>query len=107
MRKPHDYDAELTALTDKARLLKDRKIRQLGELVIVTGADALPVEQLAGALLAAVATKDAATREGWREAGAGCFQSARGAARGATRGRASGAPRANSKQPPDAQAGQA
>ena len=41
MRKPRDFDAELKALEDKARELKTRKIQQLGDLVIVTGADAL------------------------------------------------------------------
>jgi DNA-binding protein H-NS len=37
MRKPRDFDAELKALGDKARDLKNRKVQQLGELVIVTG----------------------------------------------------------------------
>ncbi|MFE3839639.1 conjugal transfer protein TraD, partial [Pseudogemmobacter sonorensis] len=41
MRKPRDYDAELKALEDKARELKARKVQQLGELVIATGADSL------------------------------------------------------------------
>nr|WP_269147192.1 conjugal transfer protein TraD [Paracoccus denitrificans] len=50
MRKPRDYDAELKALEDKARELKTRKVQQLGELVIATGADALTAEELAGAL---------------------------------------------------------
>ncbi len=39
MRKPRDFDAELKALEDKARGLKTRKVLQLGELVIGTGAD--------------------------------------------------------------------
>ena len=39
MRKPRDFDAELKALGDKARDLKSRKVQQLGELVIATGAD--------------------------------------------------------------------
>ena len=52
MRKPRDYDAELKALEDKARELKTRKVQQLGELVIATGADALTAEELAGALVA-------------------------------------------------------
>jgi hypothetical protein len=39
MRKPRDFDAELKALDDKARGLKTGKVRQLGELVIATGAD--------------------------------------------------------------------
>jgi len=41
MRKPRDFDAELKALEDKAKELKTRKVRQLGELVIATGADTL------------------------------------------------------------------
>src|SRR5579864_5728938 len=40
MRKPRDFDAELKALGDKARDLKSRKVQQLGELMIATGADA-------------------------------------------------------------------
>ena len=76
MRKPRDFDAELKALGDKTRQLKERKLVQLGELVIATGADALPVEQLAGALLGAVDTKDAAMREGWGKRGAAFFQGA-------------------------------
>jgi hypothetical protein len=45
MRKPRDFDAELQALTDKAKALKSKKQGQLGELVIATGADALSIEQ--------------------------------------------------------------
>ena len=39
MRKPRDFDAQLKALNEKAKQLKDRKIRQYGDLVIATGAD--------------------------------------------------------------------
>ena len=74
MRKPRDFDAELKALADKARQLKERRVRQLGELVAATGADALDTDLLAGALLDAVALKDAATKEGWRKRGATFFQ---------------------------------
>ena len=81
MRKPRDYDAELRALTEKTRAIKERKVQQLGELVIATGADALPVEQLAGAMLAAVETRDAAIVEVQRQRGAAYFQrGARGTA---------------------------
>lgn len=73
MRKPRDFDADLKALADKARQLKTRKQNQLGELVMATGADALSVEELAGALLYA-AGADAATREAWRKRGAAFFQ---------------------------------
>ena len=74
MRKPRDFDTELKALSDKAKQLKERRVRQLGELVAATGADALDADLLAGALLDAVASKDAATREGWRKAGAAFFR---------------------------------
>ena len=79
MRKPRDFDSELKAISDKARQLKERKLVQLGELVVATGADALPVEQLAGALIAAIEA-DQVTKEGWRQSGAAFFlRSARGA----------------------------
>lgn len=75
MRKPRDFDSELKALADKAKAIKERRMRQLGELVAATGADALDADLLAGVLLDAVAMKDAATREGWRTAGAAFFRS--------------------------------
>ena len=53
-RKPRDYDAELQALMERAKKVKTQKTTQLGELVQVVGADTLPMEALAGALLAAV-----------------------------------------------------
>src|SRR4051794_3810580 len=62
MRKPRDFDAELKALGDKARQLKERKVHQLGELVIATGADVLTIEQLAGLLLAGTESKDPSAR---------------------------------------------
>ena len=74
MRKPRDYDAELKALEDKARELKTRKVQQLGELVIATGADSLTAEELAGALVALAETKDAGKREAWAKRGAAFFQ---------------------------------
>lgn len=83
MRKPRDIDSELKALEAKAKTLKERRVRQLGELVIATGADALDADILAGALIAAVATKDTNAKEGWRKAGAGFFQ--RGARKAAAR----------------------
>lgn len=83
MRKPRDFDSEMKALNDRAKLLKERKVHQLGELVIACGFDALPIDVLAGAMLAAVDSKDAAMVEGWRKQGAAFFQSAtRSAARG-------------------------
>ena len=74
MRKPRDYDAELKALDGKARELKMRKVQQLGELVIATGADALTADELAGALVVLAETKDAGKREGWAKRGATFFQ---------------------------------
>jgi len=75
MRKPRDFDAELKALEDKARDLRARKVQQLGELVISTGADALSVEELAGALIVLAETKDAGKREAWAKRGIAFFQS--------------------------------
>ncbi|MCB1393901.1 MULTISPECIES: conjugal transfer protein TraD [unclassified Nitrobacter] len=74
MRKPRDYDAELKALEDKARELKTRKVQQLGELVIATGADALATDELAGALVVLTETKDAGKREAWAKRGAAFFR---------------------------------
>ncbi|OJU44865.1 MAG: conjugal transfer protein TraD [Alphaproteobacteria bacterium 65-37] len=75
MRKPRDFDAELKSLEDKARDLKARKVQQLGELVISTGADALTADELAGALIVLAETKDAGKREAWAKRGAAFFQS--------------------------------
>jgi hypothetical protein len=74
MRKPRDFDAELKALEDKARNLKSRKVRRLGELVIATGADAVGADELAGALIMLAETKDAGRREVWAKRGAAFFR---------------------------------
>ncbi|MCK1518364.1 conjugal transfer protein TraD [Bradyrhizobium sp. 190] len=74
MRKPRDFDAELKALDDKARALKTRKVRQLGELVIATGADTLTANERAGALIVLAETKEAEKREAWGRRGAAFFQ---------------------------------
>jgi hypothetical protein len=74
MRKPRDWDSELKALDEKARRLRERKVQQLGELVVACGADALSPDHLAGALLGIAEIKDAATKEGWRNRGAAFFQ---------------------------------
>lgn len=107
MRKPRDFDAELQALTDKAKALKTKKQGQLGELVIATGADGLSIEQLAGALLDAVGA-DTARKEAWRKSGAAFFRgegarARKGAGRDAVGAAASGA----SPQPPSGEAGAA
>ncbi|RWE78162.1 conjugal transfer protein TraD [Mesorhizobium sp.] len=75
MRKPRDFDAELKALEDKAKDLKTRKVQQLGELVISTGADVLTADELAGALIVLAETKDPGKREAWAKRGAAFFQS--------------------------------
>jgi hypothetical protein len=75
MRKPRDFDTELKSLEDKARDLKARKVQQLGELVILTGAGTLSAEELAGALIVLAETKDAGKREAWAKRGAAFFQS--------------------------------
>jgi hypothetical protein len=74
MRKPRDFDTELKALEDKARALKNRKVRQLGELVIATGADAFTANDLAGALIVLAETKEAGKREALARRGAAFFQ---------------------------------
>jgi hypothetical protein len=90
MRKPRDYDAELKALDERARELRIRKLGQLGELVIATGADALDAETLAGALLAAAEAKDSAAKEAWRRRGAAFFQRPARRPAGGANGDASG-----------------
>lgn len=73
MRKPRDFDVALKALTDKTKTLKENKRRQLGELIVATGADALDMEILAGGLLAMVES-DKTQRETWRKRGAAFFR---------------------------------
>ena len=75
MRKPRDFDAELKALGDKTRDLKSRKVQQLGELVIATGADTLTPDELAGALIVLAETKETGKSEAWARRGAAFFQS--------------------------------
>ena len=75
MRKPRNFDAELKALEDKARELKTRKVPQLGELVVATGADTLTANELAGALIVLAETKENGKREAWARRGAAFFQS--------------------------------
>lgn len=86
MRKPRDIDSELKALAEKAKQLKERRVQQLGELVIAAGGDAMDAETLAGALLSIVETTDAAKKESWRKRGNAFFQ-------GTARNRGEGADR--------------
>ena len=90
-RKPRDFDAELQALVDKAKKVKGQKTVQLGELVQVTGADSLPVEALAGVLLAAVeqVKKQPEAVARWTERGQSFFQ--QGGKRGKKAGSGAGA----------------
>ena len=74
MRKPRDFDAELKVLNEKAAVLKSRKVRQFGELVIATGADTLSIEELTGALVTIAATHDLQKREAWATKGQAFFQ---------------------------------
>jgi hypothetical protein len=75
-RKPRDYDAELQALMERAKKVKTQKTVQLGELVQIVGADALPFEALAGALLAALeqSRKQPEAVARWTERGQAFFQ---------------------------------
>jgi len=108
MRKPRDYDSELKALEDKARQLKVRKVQQLGELVIATGADTLTTDELAGALVAIAETKEAGRREAWAKRGAAWFLSKSRRPARADDGDSSGAAtQPGSAQPADGGAGAA
>lgn len=107
MRKPRDFDVELQALTNKARTLKAKKQSQLGELVAATGADALSIEQLAGALLDAATTTETGRKEAWRKRGASFFQSG-ARSRKSTGGEPGGASTGSANpQPPSSEAGAA
>ena len=86
MRKPRDFDSALRALTDKTKALKENKRRQLGELIVATGADGLDMETLAGGLLAMVETADTVQKENWRKHGAAFFRGKASPAAGRDRG---------------------
>ncbi|MGH7187567.1 MAG: conjugal transfer protein TraD [Acetobacteraceae bacterium] len=75
-RKPRDFDAELQTLLERTRKVKTQKTVQLGELVQLIGADALPFEALAGALLAALeqSKKQPEAVARWAERGQAFFQ---------------------------------
>jgi hypothetical protein len=100
MRKPRDYDAQLKALNEKAKTLKENKLHRLGELVAAAGADALDMEMLAGGLLAMVETSDAAQKETWRKHGAAFFQGKARQSAGRTGGNTDRAPADNSSRTP-------
>ncbi len=75
-RKPCDFDAGLQALMNKAEKVKGQETFQLGDLVQVAGADILPMEALAWALLAAVeqSKKSPEAVARWTERGQVVFQ---------------------------------
>ena len=106
MRKPRDYDAELRALEDKARELKTRKVQQLGELVIATGADSRTAHELAGALVALAETTDAAKREAWAKRGVEFFRGkSRRSAPATERNNGGAQTQPSSAQPPSGRTG--
>jgi hypothetical protein len=74
IRRPKDFDAQLKALAEKAKALKDNKLHHLGELVVATGADTIDPETLAGGLLAITLTKDPTQRAAWKKAGEEMFR---------------------------------
>ena len=108
MRKPRDFDADLKVLDDKARELKTRKVRQLGELVVATVADTLTAEELAGALLVLAEKREAGKREAWAKRGAAFFQGrSRRAASASDRDAGSAQPQPGRAQPASGGAGAA
>jgi hypothetical protein len=99
-------DAELKTLEDRTKMLKDRKIRQLGELAIATGADTTDIEMLAGALLDLGELKDQAQAERWRKRGAAFFRRHARDTKGGTGGDNNGAaPNSSSPATPRGAAG--
>ena len=107
MRKPRDFDAELKTFDDKARELNEGKVRQLGELVIATGADALPVEELAGALLLMAEGKGPAKEECRKRGEAFFRRPARKSAARADRAASGGKAGGGGSQPAAGEAGAA
>ncbi len=75
-RKPKDYEAELQALMERTKKVKSQKTVQLGEIAQLVGADALPLEAFAGALMAALeqSKKQPEAIARWTERGATLFQ---------------------------------
>ncbi len=82
MRKPRDFDAALKNLTEKTKALKESKRRQLGQLIVATGADALDIKTLAGGLLTMVQTTDAVQKQLWHKHGEEFFRKAKTAESG-------------------------
>ena len=104
MRKPRDFDAALRALIDKTKTLKENKLRQLGELIVATGADAFDMEMLAGGLLAMAETMDATQKESWRKRGIAFFRGKIRASAGRPHGGTKSAAPGNGGQTPPSSA---
>lgn len=100
MRKPKDIDAELVALAERAAALKARRVSQLGELVIASGADALGADILMGALAAAATETNDQTRSQWGLRGEAFFRGERTRAAAASASRHD--PKARASSSPDA-----
>jgi len=86
-RRPRDIDAELRALQDKARLLRNKQKSQLGELLLATGAaDTLDPDALAGLLLHGLeqAKANPQAAESWRQRGEAFFRRTIGSASSGT-----------------------
>ena len=96
-RKLRDFDAELQALIERTRKVKTQKTAQLGELVQLVGADALPFEALAGALLAALeqSKKQPEAVARWAERGQAFFQQDSRRRKKSAPGEAAGGPPGN------------
>ncbi len=92
MRKPRDFDAALKTLTEKTKALKETKRRQLGDLIVATGADSLDIETLAGGLVAMAQATDTAQKRLWKKQGEEFFRKAKAAQGGTTGQHESSAP---------------
>ena len=109
MRKPRDIDAETEGTPGDGQGAQDTpEVTQLGELVSATGADSLPLEALAGVLLAAVeqAREKPEAVARWTERGQAFFRGdGKSGARGKRTGAAGPAPGASGHGAPAAAGG--
>lgn len=77
MKPPRDFNSEIAALKEKEKALRNKRIIELGQLVIATGAaDALPMNVLAGVLVASTEDKNdiKSRREDYETIGREFFQ---------------------------------
>lgn len=84
MRKIKDYEAKLAALNKLKASIIAKKVQQLGQLVIATGAGDLAPEVIAGIMVHAMSTSNPERQEVWREKGAAFFRSRSRKPRGET-----------------------